>query len=66
MFEAKNNEPFSKCDGFSKIVSGVPSDRKVAKKYGAGKTKTAQITKGKGNQFSVLKKSNVHIVCLRR
>ena len=39
---------------------------KLAKKYGAGTTKTTEITKDKGNHFSVLKKPNVHSVCLRR
>ena len=34
-------------------------DSKLAMKYGAGKTKTAQITKCNGYQFLVVKKPNV-------
>ena len=36
---------------------------KLAKKYGAGKTKTTPIRKVKGNHFSVLKKPNALSVC---
>ena len=66
MYAAKNDEPFSICDGFSKIVSNMSPDSKLTKKYGAGKTKTTQITKGKENHSSVLKKPLVNSVCLRR
>ena len=66
MFVEDNNEPFSICDRFSKIVSNISPNSKLAKKNGAGKTKTTQITKCKGNQLSVLKKPNVHSVYLKR
>ena len=66
MFMAKNNEPFSICCRFSKIGSDMSPVNELAKMYGAGKTKTTQIIKGKGNYFSILKKPNVHRVCLRR
>ena len=67
MFVAKNNEPFSMRDGFSKIISRMSPDREIANKHGAGKTEITQIKiVGKGNQFWVLKKINVYRVCLRR
>ena len=66
MFVTKSNEPFSICDGFLKIISDMSSDSKLAQNYEARKTKTAQLTKGKGNQFAVLKKPNVHGLCLKR
>ena len=47
MFVIKTNLPFSICDVFSKIVSDMFPDNELAKKYGAGKTKTSQIIKGK-------------------
>ena len=47
MCKVKNNLPFSISDEFSKIVSYMFPDSKLAKKYGAGKTKTSQIIKGK-------------------
>ena len=46
-FVVKNNLPFSISDEFSKIVSDMFPDSKLAKKYGAEKTKTSQIIKGK-------------------
>ena len=50
----------------SKMVSAMSPDSELSKKYSAGKAKSAQIIKGKGNQFSVLKKPYVHSVCLKR
>ena len=47
MFAAKNNEPFSACEGFSKMVSDLSPYIKLARKYGAGKIKTTQTMKGK-------------------
>ena len=52
MFVAKNNEPFSICDEFSQTASDMCPDSKLAKKYGAGKIKTTQITKGKTTVFA--------------
>ena len=49
MFVAKNNEPFIICNEFSKIGSHMSRDSELAKKLGAGKTKTAQIIKGRKN-----------------
>ena len=66
MFVAKNNETFSICDGFSKIGSCTSPNSELAEKYRAGKTKTTEIIKVKGNHFWVLTKPNVHSVCLRR
>ena len=43
MLVVKNNLPFSSCDEFSKIVSDMFPDSELAKKFGAGKTKTLQI-----------------------
>ena len=56
MFVVKNYLPFSICDEFSKIVNNMFPDSELAKKFGAGNTKTSQIIKGKkkGN----LKNSN--------
>ena len=51
---------------FLKIVSDMSPSNTLAKKKGAGQTKTTQIIKCKGNQSSVWKKSNEHSVCLRR
>ena len=65
MFVAKNNEPFSICDGFSKLGNDMSPDSKLAKKYGVGKTKISEILKDKGNHFSVREKSNVRSVYLR-
>ena len=40
------NEPFSICNGFSKIACHMsPGNNKVAKKYGAAKTKTHKLKK---------------------
>ena len=66
MFFAKNNDPFSICDGFLKVVRGISPDSKLIKKYGAEKIETPLIIKGKGSQFSVLKKPHVHSVCFRK
>ena len=66
MFVAKNNEPCSIGDGFSKIGSDMSSDSELAKKYEAGKTKTTEIIKAKRNHLSVSKNPNVHSVCLRK
>ena len=66
IFVAKSIKPFSICDGFSKIGSDMSPDSELAKKLGAGMNKTAEIIKDKGNHFSVLKKPNVHSMCLRR
>ena len=51
MFVVKNNLPFSICVEFSKIVCDMFLDSELAKKYGAGKTKTSQIknSKRRGN-----------------
>ena len=65
-FVVKNNDPFCIYHGFSKIGSDLSSDSELARKYGAVKTKTAEIIKDKGNHFSVLKKLNVYSVGLRR
>ena len=51
---------------FSKAVSDVSPNNKLAKKHGAAKIKTAQIMKSKGNQYSVLKKPYVLGVGLTR
>ena len=48
------------------MISDMFPDSEIAKKYEGGKPKTQQIIKGKGNQSSVPKKSNMHSVCLRR
>ena len=40
-------------------------DSELAKKYGAGKTKTTEIIEDTGKHFLVLKKTNVHSVYLR-
>ena len=58
MLVAKNNQPFNICDGFPMLVSDISPVSELAKKYGCGKTKTTQIMKDTGNQFSVLKKPN--------
>ena len=47
MFVVKSNLPLTICDEFSKIVSDMFSDSELAKKYGAGKTKTSLIKEGK-------------------
>ena len=65
MFVARNNEPFSICDGFSKTGRDMSPDSELAKKYGAGKTKTTEIIEDTGKHFLVLKKTNVHSVYLR-
>ena len=56
MLVAENNEPFSICDGFSKIGGDMSPNSELAKKYRAGKTKTIEITKNKGNHCRFLKK----------
>ena len=66
MFGAKKNEPFSICDDFSNMVSDTRPDSELVKKYEAGKTKATQIIKDEGNQCSVLKKSNVRSMNLRK
>ena len=62
----KNYEPFSICDGFSKIVSEISPHSELGEKYGAGKTKIALIIKGKGINRLVLKKPKVHGVRLSK
>ena len=52
----KNNLPFSIRDEFSKIVSDMFPDNELAKKCGAGKTKTLQIIKGR--RRGILKNPN--------
>ena len=47
MFVAKNNEPFSICDEISNIDRDISPNSKLAKKYGAGKTKTTEIIRDK-------------------
>ena len=66
MLVEKSNERFSFCHGFSKMASDMSLNGELTVKYGAGNTKITQIIRGKGNQFSVLKKPNVHNVCFRR
>ena len=41
----------------------MSADSKLANKYGAGKTKTAQIVKDKENKSSVLKEPTVYSLC---
>ena len=72
MFVVKNNLPVSICNEFSKIVSDMFPHSELAKQYGAGKTKTLQITKDKrrGNlknpncRLSSRKKGNLKFVKL--
>ena len=47
IFEVKNNLPFSICNEFLKIVSDMFPSSELAKKCGAGKTKTSQSINGK-------------------
>ena len=48
MLVVKNNFPFSISDEFSKIVSDMFPDSKLAKKYGARKTKLHKPQKERG------------------
>nr|XP_034963326.1 uncharacterized protein LOC118081165 isoform X1 [Zootoca vivipara] len=46
MLCAKNNVPFTFCDDYNKCVAEMFPDSAIARKYSAGRTKTAQIIKG--------------------
>ena len=62
----KNNEPLSIYNGFPKIIGDMSPDSLLAKKYKAGKTNTTEIIEDSENHFLVLKKPDVHGVCLGR
>ena len=62
----ENNEPVGICDGFSKMGGEMSLDSKLTTKYGAGKTKTTEFTKDKGESLFDFEKTKCKNEYLRR